>query len=61
MDLAREADWIDVSLEPHDLAGLICKLRWARMENEAQQLELALGSFPPEQRGTVCVGPFSTD
>jgi hypothetical protein len=40
---------------------LIQKLRWARLEHEAQQLEAVMSRIPPELRGTVSAGPFSTD
>jgi hypothetical protein len=46
---------------PHDWAKLIRKLRWIGMEEEAQNLQLALRSMSPEERGTVSAGPFSTD
>jgi hypothetical protein len=46
---------------PSDLTKLICKLRWIGMEEEAHRLELAVRTLPPEQRGTVSAGPFSTD
>jgi len=46
---------------PHDWAKLIRKLRWIGMEEEAGRMQLALGSLPPEERGTVSAGPFSTD
>ena len=47
--------------EPNDRSKLIRKLRWIGMEEEAHRLELAVGSLPPEERGTVSAGPFSTD
>jgi hypothetical protein len=46
---------------PHDWAKLIRKLRWIGMEEEAHRLQMAVRSLPPEQRGTVSAGPFSTD
>jgi hypothetical protein len=42
-------------------AKLIRKLRWIGLEDEARRLELAVSTLPPEDRGTVSVGPFSTD
>jgi hypothetical protein len=42
-------------------AKLIRKLRWIGLDDEAQRLETAVGTLPPEQRGTVSAGPFSTD
>jgi hypothetical protein len=46
---------------PTDWAKLIRKLRWIGLEDEARRLELVVGTLPPEERGTVSVGPFSTD
>jgi hypothetical protein len=46
---------------PSDWARLIRKLRWIGLEDEARRLELAISTLPPEERGTVSVGPFSTD
>jgi hypothetical protein len=42
-------------------AKLIRKLRWIGLEDEARRLELAVSTLPPEDRGSVSVGPFSTD
>jgi hypothetical protein len=50
-DKARLQDW----------AKLIRKLRWIGMEDEASRLQTAVSSLPPDQRGTVSAGPFSTD
>jgi hypothetical protein len=50
-----------VPQQPNALAKQILKLRWIGMEEDARQLQLAIGSLPPEQRGTVSAGPFSTD
>jgi hypothetical protein len=44
-----------------DWAKLIVKLRWIGLEDEARHLERALSALPSEERGTVAVGPFSTD
>ena len=46
---------------PYEWAKLIRKLRWIGMEDEAQRLEQAVSTLPPEQRGCVSAGPFSTD
>jgi hypothetical protein len=46
---------------PHESAQLIRKLRWIGLDDEARRLELAVSTLPPEERGTVSVGPFSTD
>jgi hypothetical protein len=48
-------------LQPQELAKLIRKLRWIGMEDEAHRLELAICCLPPDQRGSVSAGPFSTD
>jgi hypothetical protein len=40
---------------------LIRKLRWIGLEAEAQRLQRALSTLPPEDRGCVSRGPFSTD
>ena len=50
-----------MDLTPHELAGLIRKLRWARLEYEAEELALIMRKFPLDQRVTVSAGPFSTD
>jgi hypothetical protein len=42
-------------------AQLILKLRWMGLEDEARRFERALSTIPSEERGTVAVGPFSTD
>ncbi|MGA7487072.1 MAG: hypothetical protein WBW74_09070 [Xanthobacteraceae bacterium] len=46
---------------PHEWAKLIRKLRWIGLDDEARRLELAVSTLPPEERGSVSVGPFSTD
>jgi hypothetical protein len=45
----------------HEWAKLIRKLRWIGLDDEARRLELAVSTLPPEERGTVSIGPFSTD
>jgi hypothetical protein len=55
---------VDVALtpgKPHELAKLIRKLRWIGLDEEAIRLQQVVRSLPPEQRGSVLVGPFSTD
>jgi len=47
--------------QPNDWSKLIRKLRWIGLEEEAHRLRLAVRSLPPEQRGAVSAGPFSTD
>ena len=42
-------------------ARLICKLRWIGLEEEARCLERAVNTVPPQERGSVSVGPFDTD
>jgi len=44
-----------------DMAKLIRKLRWIGLEDEARTLQAAVSTLPPEKRGTVSAGPFSTD
>jgi len=44
-----------------ECAKLIRKLRWIGLEAEAQRLQRALSTLPPEERGCVSIGPFSTD
>jgi hypothetical protein len=46
---------------PRNWEQLIGKLRWIGLEQEAKRLEAAVSTLPPEERGSVCVGPFSTD
>ncbi len=54
-------DVIAVPQQPNSRAELIRKLRWIGMEEEAYRLQVAVRSLPPEERGTVSSGPFSTD
>jgi hypothetical protein len=44
---------------PHELAKLIRKLRWIGLDDEVRRLELAVSTLPPEERGSVSVGPFN--
>ena len=62
MERARknEENFIDRQAS-REWAKLIRKLRWIGLEDEARRLELAVSTLPPEQRGSVSVGPFSTD
>jgi hypothetical protein len=46
---------------PQDWVRLIRKLRWIGLEKEAERLEFAVSTLPPEQQGSVSCGPFSTD
>jgi hypothetical protein len=45
----------------HEWGKLIRKLRWIGLEVDARRLELAVSTLPPEERGSVSAGPFSTD
>jgi hypothetical protein len=44
-----------------ELVRLIRKLRWIGMYEEAERLERAVSTLPPEQRGSVSAGSFATD
>jgi hypothetical protein len=46
---------------PRDWALLILKLRWIGLDEEANRLQMAVSTLPPEARCGVCVGPPSTD
>jgi hypothetical protein len=62
MEPARDDDVIRVNNQPsREWARLIRKLRWIGLEDEARRLEHAVSTLPPEERGTVSVGPFNTD
>jgi len=62
MEQVRESDVISIDQQsPREWAKLLRKLRWVGLEDEARRLELALSTLPPEQRGDVLVGSFSTD
>jgi hypothetical protein len=53
-----------VPMEPNpslDLVKLIRKLRWIGLEEEARELEVALGKFPPDVRSTVVANTSNTD
>ena len=56
----NEASFIDRQ-SLHEWAKLIRKLRWIGLEDEARRLEQAVSTLPPEERGSVSAGPFSTD
>jgi hypothetical protein len=57
----KQDNAIAMPLLQNDRSKLIRKLRWIGMEDEAQSLQRAVRSLPPEERGTVSAGPFSTD
>jgi hypothetical protein len=62
MERARENEASPVDRQsPHEWGKLIRKLRWIGLDDEARRLELAVSTLPPEERGSVSVGPFSTD
>ena len=46
---------------PIELAKLIRKLRWMGLDDEARRLQLVMRTLPVEERGSVSIGPFSTD
>ena len=56
----NEASFIDRQ-SLHEWGKLIRKLRWIGLEDEARRLEQAVSTLPPEERGSVSAGPFSTD
>jgi len=62
MERARESEASPVDRQSsHEWGKLIRKLRWIGLDDEARRLELAVSTLPPEERGTVSIGPFSTD
>lgn len=62
MEQYNQSDVIAIKQQqPRDWTKLIRKLRWMGLQEEAQRLEQAVSMLPPEERGTVSVGPFSTD
>ena len=46
---------------PQGWAKSARKLRWIGKEDEAFNLQIALSSLGPKDRGTVSAEPFSTD
>jgi len=44
-----------------EMAKLIRKLRWIGLEDEARRLQRVASTLPPEEAGSVSVGPFATD
>ncbi len=44
-----------------EMAKLIRKLRWIGLEDEARRLQRVATTLPPEETGSVSVGPFATD
>jgi len=62
MEPIKQSNVIAINERPqHEWATLIRKLRWIGFDDEARRLEQAISTLPPEQRGSVSAGPFSTD
>jgi hypothetical protein len=62
MEQAREDDVVVASQQSSwEWTKLIRKLRWIGLDDKARRLEMAVRTLPPEERGTVSIGPFSTD
>ena len=51
----------NVNAQQNDWMKLIRKLRWNGMEEEANLLQEAVRTVPPDLRGTVSAEPLSTD
>jgi len=55
---------IDVTPEQRaarEVVKLIRKLRWIGMETEAEELQMVLGGFPSDKRGSLLADPRTTD
>ena len=62
MELTKQSNVVLMSDRPqHEWSKLIRKLRWIGFDDEARRLEQAVSTLPPEERGSVSAGPFSTD
>jgi hypothetical protein len=67
MEYPTEIDRIEESsvhllkTPPRDWAGLLAKLRWLGLEQQAHHLETALQSLPAEQRDGAMFDPLNTD
>lgn len=61
MQQTHDIQSVSVNQQPKEWTKLIRKLRWIGMEDEACRLQMAVCSLPPDERGTVSAGPFSTD
>jgi hypothetical protein len=46
---------------PADWGGLIQKLRWIGLDDEATRLESAISQLPPEERCDLFFAPVETD
>jgi hypothetical protein len=56
MEQTRHRETACINQQP-----LIRKLRWIDLEDEAQHLQLAMCSLPPQERCPVLGAPFATD
>jgi hypothetical protein len=61
MEKTRHRETACINQQPQELAKLIRKLRWIDLEDEAQHLQLAMCSLPPQERCPVLEAPFATD
>ncbi len=52
---------VSVDMTRGEVAQLIRKLRWIGLEDEARRLQRVASTLPPEETGSVSVGPFATD
>lgn len=52
---------LNATLQSNDWTKLIRKLRWIGMEEEANRLQEAVRTVPPDLRDTVSAEPLSTD
>jgi hypothetical protein len=51
MEQTRHRETACINQQPQELAKLIRKLRWIDLEDEAQHLQLAMCSLPPQMHG----------
>jgi hypothetical protein len=61
MEPNREESSKSDELAQFAISHLILKLRWIGLEEEAKKLESVALDVPPDRRGSVSFGPFSTD
>jgi len=61
MEQENETEGVSAKRQSQDWAKLIRKLRWIGLEEEACRLQQTVCNLPPDERGTVSAGPFSTD
>jgi hypothetical protein len=57
----RVADEPPEQRAAREVVKLIRKLRWIGLEREAEQLQTALGGFPPDKRASLLAAPHITD